>query len=76
MVLGYAVLSEQVNRKYIAPALIFVIAGMVLGPFGFGLLDAGAGATGYSVLAQLALAVILFDQAAKIDLDRTNLRGG
>lgn len=75
LVLGYAVLSEQVNRKYIAPALIFVIAGMVLGPFGFGVLDAGAGATGYSVLAQLALAVILFDQAAKIDLDRTNLRG-
>lgn len=76
LVLGYAVLSKEVDRNYIAPGLIFVIAGMVLGPFGFGLLDAGPGTTGYTVLAQLALAVILFNQAAKIDLDRTDLRGG
>jgi NhaP-type Na+/H+ or K+/H+ antiporter len=75
LVLGYAVLSEQVNRHFIAPGLIFIIAGMVLGPFGFGVLDAGPGTTGYTVLAQLALTVILFDQAAKIDLDRSSLRG-
>lgn len=32
LVLGYAVLSEQVNRRYIAPALIFMLLGMALGP--------------------------------------------
>ncbi|MDQ1322406.1 MAG: Na Exchanger protein, partial [Actinomycetota bacterium] len=27
LVLGYAVVSEQVNRRYIAPALIFMLLG-------------------------------------------------
>ncbi|MFM9033639.1 MAG: cation:proton antiporter [Mycobacterium sp.] len=74
LVLGYALVSERVDRLYVAPALIFVILGMALGPFGFGLLDAGPGTEGYTALAQLALAVILFDQAARISMERISLR--
>jgi NhaP-type Na+/H+ or K+/H+ antiporter len=40
---------------------------MALGPFGLQLLDAGPGTEGYTLLAQLALTIILFDQAAKLD---------
>lgn len=75
LVLGYAVVSQQVQRRYIAPALIFVLLGMALGPFGFHLLDAGPGTQGYTVLAELALTVILFNQAAKIDMGRIRRNG-
>jgi len=67
LVIGYAAVSGLVNRWYVAPALIFLILGMALGPFGLGLLDAGPATEGYTLLAQLALALILFDQAAKLD---------
>jgi NhaP-type Na+/H+ or K+/H+ antiporter len=75
MVLGYAVVSGVVNRWYVAPALIFVGLGMMFGPFGFNLLDAGPGTSGYTVLAQLALTVILFNQAAKLDPGKVLQRG-
>lgn len=61
----HALVSERVNRLFVAPALIFMFAGMALGPFGFQLLDAGPGTEGYTVLRQLALALILFNQAAE-----------
>ena len=75
LVLGYAVVSERVNRSFIAPALIFLLLGMGLGPFGLGVLEAGAGTEGYTVLAQLALTMILFNQAAKLRLDRIRMHG-
>lgn len=75
LVLGYAVVSERVNRWFIAPALIFLLAGMALGPFGIGVLDAGPGTEGYTVLAQLALTVILFTQAANLRFDRIRVHG-
>ena len=75
LVLGYALVSERVNRSYIAPALIFLLLGMALGPFGLHLLEAGPGTEGYTVLAQLALAVILFNQAANLRFDRMRLHG-
>jgi len=75
LVVSYAVVSEQVNRSFIAPALIFLLLGMGLGPFGLHLLDAGPGTEGYTVLAQLALTVILFNQAANLNFDRIRLHG-
>jgi sodium/hydrogen antiporter len=64
LVLCYAVVSGLVKRWYLAPALIFVAFGMVLGPFGFGVIDAGPDTKSFTILAQLALTVILFNQAA------------
>jgi NhaP-type Na+/H+ or K+/H+ antiporter len=75
LVLGYAVVSERVNRSSIAPALIFVLLGMGLGPFGLGVLEAGPGTEGYTVLAQLALTVILFNQAANLRFNRIRVHG-
>jgi len=75
LVLGYAAMSGLVKRWYVAPALIFLILGMALGPFGLQLLDAGPGTEGYTLLAQLALTIILFNQAAKLDPDGMLQRG-
>jgi NhaP-type Na+/H+ or K+/H+ antiporter len=75
LVLCYAIVSGLVKRWYVAPALIFVAFGMVLGPFGFGVIDAGAHTESFTILAQLALTVILFNQAAMLDLPSVLRRG-
>ncbi|MBI3217330.1 MAG: cation:proton antiporter [Mycobacterium sp.] len=69
VVLCYAVISGLIRKWYVAPALIFMACGMVLGPFGLGLIDVGADAESYTILGQLALTVILFNQAAQLDLN-------
>jgi len=68
LVLCYAVVSGLVKQWYLAPALIFVLCGMALGPFGFAVIDGGPDTSTFTVLAQLALTVILFNQAAELDL--------
>jgi NhaP-type Na+/H+ or K+/H+ antiporter len=75
LVMSYAVVSGLVKRWYIAPALIFVAFGMVLGPFGFGVIEAAAHTESFTILAQLALTVILFNQAAMLDLPSVVRRG-
>jgi NhaP-type Na+/H+ or K+/H+ antiporter len=75
LVLCYAVVSGVVKRWYIAPALIFIAFGMMLGPFGFGVIDVDANTQSFTVLAQLALTVILFNQAAMLDLPSVVRRG-
>ncbi|MDT5149549.1 MAG: sodium/hydrogen antiporter [Mycobacterium sp.] len=68
LVLCYAVVSGLVKRWYLAPALIFVLFGIVLGPFVFNVIDIGTDAASFTVVAQLALTVILFNQAAQLDM--------
>ena len=68
LVLCYAVVSGLVKRWYVAPALVFVGFGILLGPFVFDVIDVGTDAASFTVVAQLALTVILFNQAAEIDM--------
>jgi sodium/hydrogen antiporter len=68
LVLCYAVVSGLVKRWYLAPALIFVLFGIMLGPFVFDVIDIGTDAASFTVVAQLALTVILFNQAAQLEL--------
>jgi NhaP-type Na+/H+ or K+/H+ antiporter len=75
LVLCYAVVSGLVKRWYVAPALIFIGFGMALGPFGFGVMEGGTDTQSFTVLAQLALTVILFNQAAVLDLPSVVRRG-
>ena len=75
LVFGYALVSGLIKQWYLAPALIFVLLGMALGPFGLNLLDAGPGTEGYTVLAQVALTVILFVQASRLDVAGLMRRG-
>jgi sodium/hydrogen antiporter len=75
LVLCYAVISGLVRRWYLAPALIFIAAGMALGPYGFDWMRIDANAGLFTVLAQLALTVILFNQASMLDLRNVFRRG-
>jgi NhaP-type Na+/H+ or K+/H+ antiporter len=76
LVLAYAVVSGLVHRWYVAPALIFLACGMALGPSGIGVVEVeNANAQSFTVLAQLALTVILFNQASRLNL-RTVLGRG
>jgi sodium/hydrogen antiporter len=68
MVLCYALVSGLVRRWYLAPALILLAFGMILGRFGFRVLDVGERTDGFTVLAELALTVILFNQASMLDV--------
>src|SRR4029077_13531342 len=68
LVLCYAVISGLVKRWYVAPALIFVLFGIMLGPYGFGIINTGTDAASFTIVAQLALTVILFNQAAQLDM--------
>jgi NhaP-type Na+/H+ or K+/H+ antiporter len=76
LVLCYAVVSGLVKRWYLAPALIFVLFGILLGPFGFHVIDVDTDAASFAVVAQLALTVILFNQAAALDLTAMVRRRG
>ena len=75
LVLCYAVVSGLVNRWYLAPALIFVAFGIMFGPFGFGFVETGPDTESFTILAQLALTVIVFNQAAELDLRALVRRG-
>ena len=57
LVLCYAAMSGLVKRWYVAPGLIFVAFGILLGPFGFHVIDPGDDEHAFTVLAQLALTV-------------------
>jgi NhaP-type Na+/H+ or K+/H+ antiporter len=76
MVLGYAVVSGLVHRWYVAPALIFTALGAALGPEALGVIDVeGEDADAFTILAQVALTVILFNQASRLNV-RTVLHRG
>ena len=76
LVLVYAVVSGLVRRWYVAPALIFVGFGVALGPDASGPIEVqNADSGSFIFLAQLALTVILFNQASRLNL-RTILGRG
>ena len=75
LVLCYAAMSGLVKRWYVAPGLIFVAFGILLGPFGFHVIDPGDDEHAFTVLAQLALTVVLFNQAAALDVPAALRRG-
>jgi NhaP-type Na+/H+ or K+/H+ antiporter len=76
MVLCYAVISALVKRWYVAPALIFLLCGMALGPFGLGAIEVGNEVNSFLLPAELALTLILFNQASALDLSAVVQRGG
>jgi NhaP-type Na+/H+ or K+/H+ antiporter len=76
MVLSYAVISALVKRWYVAPALIFVLCGMALGPFGIGAINVGDNVDSFLLPAELALTLILFNQASALDLSAVVRRRG
>jgi NhaP-type Na+/H+ or K+/H+ antiporter len=66
--LAYAACSRRLAGTPITAAIVFVGAGFVFGTRGFGWLHAAYGEHAISVLAEATLVVVLFVDAARIDL--------
>jgi sodium/hydrogen antiporter len=74
VVVAYALVSRRLEASVLSAPLVFVAAGVVAGPEVLGLssgeISEGAGL----VLAEVALAFVLFSDAARIDLRRLRTR--
>jgi sodium/hydrogen antiporter len=74
VVVAYALVSRHLEASVLSAPLVFVAAGVVAGPEVLGLssgeISEGAGL----VLAEVALAFVLFSDAARIDLRRLRTR--
>jgi NhaP-type Na+/H+ or K+/H+ antiporter len=67
-VLIYSMVCGGLERTPINGAVVYTAFGLVLGPLGLGLLNLDVGAEGLRTLAELALALVLFTDAANADL--------
>ncbi|MGB2851088.1 MAG: sodium:proton antiporter [Solirubrobacterales bacterium] len=71
---GYSLLSRRLERQNISAPMLFVLAGILLGPDVAGLTDLELTSETGLLLAEVALVVVLFADASRIDLRglRTN----
>ncbi len=65
----YSIVAGRVERSRLSGPIVFTMAGLLLGPFGLGLVHLNLGAEGLRTLAELTLAMVLFTDAANADFD-------
>ena len=68
LVFFYSIIAGRVERSILSGPIVYVVAGFILGPMVLGWFSGGATRTGFRVLADLSLALILFIDAANADL--------
>ena len=64
----YSLTSKGLERTPFNGAILFTAFGLAFGPFGLGLLNLKLDAEGFSSLAEMALALVLFTDAANANL--------
>lgn len=64
----YSLVSRRLDRMAISAPMVFVAAGMVLGPDVLGVIDLALTSETGLLLAEAALVIVLFADAARIDL--------
>ena len=64
----YSMVAGRIERSIISGPMVFVVAGFLMGPFGFGWLKGDATNSDLRTLADLTLALILFIDAANADM--------
>lgn len=76
LVLGWAVVSDRLARWNITAPLVFAVAGLLLANGGWGPLSVDVEAPSVHLLAELTLALLLFSDAARVNVSalRRNLR--
>jgi len=67
-VLGYGLVSKRLERTIITPPMVFVALGLFFSSSGLGELGMNADRSVIHVLAELTLVLVLFGDAARIDL--------
>ncbi len=68
VVLGYGYFSRLLSRWNISGPMVFTVVGIFLSPLGFGREAVTPNAEAVQVIAEIALIVVLFSDAAGIDL--------
>jgi sodium/hydrogen antiporter len=63
----YSALAGRVERSWLSGPIVFTAAGLLLGPYGLGVVRLNLGADGLRSLAELTLAMVLFTDAANAD---------
>ena len=64
----YSMVAGRVERSAVSGPMVFVVAGFLLGPFGLGWLKGDAASEDLRTLADVTLALILFIDAANVDM--------
>ena len=64
----YSIVSGRVERAAASGPIVFVFAGLLMGPYGLGWFDGNVSRTWVRILADLTLATILFIDAANASL--------
>ena len=67
-VFGFSLVAGRIERAAMSGPMVFVLAGLLMGPLALGWFDGDATSTELRVLADLTLATILFIDAANADL--------
>ena len=68
--LAFALVSGRIERWPVTAPMVFVAFGFLVGPGGFGVVDMAPGHEFLHVVAELTLVLVLFADAARIDLKR------
>lgn len=68
VVVAYALVSRRLDRTPITAGIFFLTAGLLFGSKGLGWIDIGARSETVRVLAEVTLTLVLFSDAARIDL--------
>ena len=69
-VLGFGLVSKRIQTTVVTAPIVFVLFGVVVGPIGLGLLEVTLDSPAVRFLAELTLVMVLFTDAARIDLAR------
>ena len=67
-VLGYGLVSKRLERTMVTPPMVFVLLGLLFGGGSLAALGMDADQRVIHVLAELTLVLVLFGDAARIDL--------
>ena len=67
-VFAFGLVSRRLEGTILTAPIVFVAAGMVLGPAGFGLVEFGLDEHTVLLVGEIALALVLFTDAARINL--------
>src|SRR3954454_7434155 len=75
-ILAVAACSRLLTGTPVTPAMVFVAAGLIAGPLALGDIDVSSSGTTVRTLAEATLALVLFSDAARVNLRKPRRNRG
>ncbi|MCH9733951.1 MAG: sodium:proton antiporter [Actinomycetia bacterium] len=76
VITAFALVSGRLAKMWITPPMIFVTFGAIVGPDGLGAIDISIESETVKVIAEITLALLLFTDAARINIPRLRAEHG